>query len=75
MAAMNSATLPHSRTAFVALPERAQPEMAKMEKPLLSTFSWAHEFDPKYRIDMPTSIPMSPTRTVRKAFSAALALA
>ena len=75
MAAMNRATPAHSRTVRLASPESAQPEMAKMEKPSLPRFSCAQPLTPKNRIDMPTSSPMSPTRTVKNALSAARALA
>ena len=75
MAAMKSATPAHSRTVWLASPDSAQPEMAKIENPSLPRFSCAQPLTLKNRIDMPTSRPMSPTRTVKNALSAARALA
>ena len=46
-----------------------------MLKPLTPRFSCVHALAPKKRMAMPTSRPMSPTRTVKNAFSAAPALA
>ena len=70
MQAMNSATAPQKRTLLDASPDMAQPEMAWIEKPF-EPFSTAHWFAPKKMMAVPTSRPMSPTRTVKKAFSAA----
>ena len=74
MQAQNRATPAHSSTVWLASPESAQPEMPWMLKPLAPRFSWAQELAPKNRIAVPTSRPTSPTRTVKNAFSAALAL-
>ena len=46
-----------------------------MLNPLVPRLSCAHELAAKNRIDVPTSRPTSPTRTVKNAFSAATALA
>ena len=46
-----------------------------MLKPLLSRLSCVHWLAPKNRMIVPTSRPTSPTRTVKKALSAARALA
>ena len=67
--------LPASSTVWLASLDSAQPEMAKIENPSLPRFSRAQALAPKYRIDIPTRIPMSPTRTVKNALSAARALA
>ena len=75
IAAMNSATPAQSRMVLLASPDSAHPEMAKIEKPSLPRCSWAHELAPKNRTDTPTRRPMSPTLTVKNAFSAARALA
>ena len=70
MQAINSATAPQKSTLVEASPDIAQPEIAWIEKPL-EPFSTAHWFAPKKITAVPTSSPMSPTRTVKKAFSAA----
>ena len=62
-------------TRWLASPDSAQPEMPWMLKPLAPRFSCDQELAPKKRIAVPTSSPTSPTRTVKNAFSAALALA
>ena len=71
MQAMNSATAPHSRNWLLASPDSAHAWMAAMLKPLLSRLSTAHWLAPKKMIEVPTSRPTSPTRTVKNAFSAA----
>ena len=45
-----------------------------MLKPLVPRCSCDHALAPKNRIDVPTSSPTSPTRTVKNALSAARAL-
>ena len=74
MQAMNSATAPQNNTLLEASPDIAQPEIAWMEKPF-EPFSTAHWLAPKKMTAVPTSRPMSPTRTVKNALSAARELA
>ena len=73
MAAMNRATAAQRMTVWLPSPDSAQPEMAWMLKPLVSRLSRAHGLAAKNRMEVPTSSPTSPTRTVKNALRAARA--
>ena len=75
MQATNSATAPHVRALWLAAPDMAQADKPLMLKPETPRCSWVQLLAEKKRMPVPMSKPMSPTRTVKKAFNAARELA
>ena len=71
MAAMNSAMDATRMTVLLGSPDNAQALIPRMEKPETPRFSVVQSFEAKYNMEIPTSRPMSPVRTVKNAFSAA----
>ena len=71
IAAMNSATAAAVSAALVAVPDSAHVLMAWMLNPELPRLSLIQALLEKNRMEIPTSSPTSPTRTVKNAFSAA----
>ena len=72
---MNNATAPHVSALELASPDMAQADKPLMLKPETPRFSWVQLLAEKNKMAVPMSNPMSPTRTVKNAFSAARELA
>ena len=75
MAAINNAIAATRITVLFGSPDNAQALIPRMEKPDTPRFSVVQSLDAKYSIATPINRPMSPVRTVKKAFSAARLLA
>ncbi|CAB4586293.1 unannotated protein [freshwater metagenome] len=71
MQATNNATAPHVSALWLAAPDMAHADRPLMLKPETPRFAWVQLLAEKNRMPVPMSSPMSPTRTVKKAFNAA----